>query len=158
MRYKYTPAGLKAVTETAKCSSTLGDIDVDDCYRGSPNWHSGGAMRIQYGDNGRVREQTGRAGSARRTIRSSYAQHGGLLQVTDPISDVTTDVSYYLDGKVRTVTDSGTGSAGANTNTYAYDGAGQVTVRSDQTGPDGATEGNKKTTSYAYNQAGLRSR
>lgn len=158
VRYGYTPAGLKAVTETALCSAPDPNdaVNVDDCVRtNTDTWHSGGSMRVEYGDNGRVRAQTGRAGATRRIIETSYAQHGGLNHVKDPVSDVATDVGYYLDGSIRTVTESGTGAGGANENTYAYDGAGQVTVRSDQTGATGATGGSKKTTSYAYNQAGL---
>ncbi|MFJ9317332.1 RHS repeat-associated core domain-containing protein [Pimelobacter simplex] len=150
VRYKYTPAGLKSSTEAARCESGA----VASCVPGDSSiWKSGGSLKLSYGANGRVATQTGRENGATRSIVTTYAQHGGVIQVTDPISDITTTAGYYLDGRVRTVDETGAG-GGGNQNTYAYDAIGQLSMRSDQTN-GGVTAGQKKTTSYAYNQSGL---
>ncbi|WP_308220360.1 RCC1 domain-containing protein [Pimelobacter simplex] len=150
VRYKYTPAGLKSSTEAARCESGT----VASCVPGDAAiWKSGGSLKLGYGANGRVATQTGRENGATRSIVTTYAQHGGVTQVTDPISDITTTAGYYLDGRVRTVDETGAG-GGGNQNTYAYDAMGALSMRSDQTN-GGVTAGQKKTTSYAYNQAGL---
>lgn len=148
--YRYLPAGLKSRTEIATCNSG----NVANCVRGNTAWNSGGSLKLGYGPNGRVNTQTGREDGIARTITTTYAQHGGLIQVNDPISDITTTATYYLDGTLRTAGETGTGGAG-NQNTYAYDASGQLTMRSDETGATGVTGGTEKTTSYAYSQAGL---
>lgn len=142
VQYTYSPAGLKVATETARCASG----STGACVPGNAAWNSSGTMRLTYGANGRLADQIGRDKSS---ITTAYTQDGHPKQVTDPTSSVTVTAGYYLDGRVRSVDD------GSNANTYAYDGAGQVTVRTDQTPAGGVTNGAKVTTSYAYNQAAL---
>lgn len=143
VKYTYSPAGLKNATETARCSSGT----VSNCAPSNEAaWHSSGVMRLTYGANGRVVDQGGRDKSS---ITTSYTQDGLPKRIVDPTSSVTIMADYYLDGRLRTADD------GSNQNTYAYDGAGQTTVRSDQTGTTGATAGAKVATSYAYSNAGL---
>lgn len=153
VRYQYTPAGLKAATTTAKCASTT----TASCKPGG-TWASAGTMRVTYGANGRVLDQSGHDSSDRRAITTSYTQDGHVKSVRDPISDMTTTLGYYLDGRVRTVAESGGGlisSNSANSNEYSYDASGQLTVRTDETAAGGATNGSKITTSTAYSKAGM---
>jgi len=140
--YAHAPSGAKIATETARCASGT----VANCTPGSTDWHTAGVMRLTYGANGRVADQVGKDHSS---ITTTYAQHGGPKTVSDPISDITIAAGYYLDGLPRTVND------GSNENAYAFDGLGQVSVRSDKTGSSGVTGGDTITTSYAYNDAGL---
>lgn len=158
VRYQYTPAGLKSATTTAKCNSAT----TGTCQPGNTDWNPAGTMRITYGANGRVMDQAGHNGpnsGPPRAITSSYTQDGQIKTVHDPISDMTTTAGYYLDGMLRKVTESGGGliiNNSANTNEYAYDAAGQLTVRTDQTAAGGVTtDGSKVMTSIAYSKAGL---
>lgn len=153
VRYQYTPAGLKAATTTAKCASTT----TTTCKPGG-TWTPAGTMRVTYGANGRVLDQSGHDSTDARAITTSYTQDGHVKTVRDPISDMTTTLGYYLDGKVRTVAESGGGliaTNSANTNEYAYDASGQLTVRTDETAAGGSTNGSKITTSTAYSKAGM---
>jgi YD repeat-containing protein len=81
------------------------------------------------------------------TISRSYDKAGRPANITNASTDTaavsTVTAGYYLDGTLRTATD------GDNSNTYAYDGAGRVSSRSDK---PGATD---QLTSYAYNDAGV---
>ncbi len=142
VKYTYSGHGLKIATETARCNSG----DTSACTPTNGAWASAGTMRLTYGANGRVADQIGRDKSS---ISTTYTQDGQAKKITDPTSGITVTAGYYLDGSVRTVDD------GANANTYAYDGAGQVTVRTDKTPATGLTAGATVTTSYGYNAAGL---
>lgn len=141
-RYAYSPAGWKTSTETARCTSG----EVSNCRRGNAAWSSAGTMRLNYGANGRVAEEIGRN---REAISTTYDQLGSPKRISDPTSDITIKASYYLDGMLRTVDD------GRNENTYAYDAAGEPTVRTDKTGSGGVTNGSTLATTYSYNDAGL---
>jgi RHS repeat-associated protein len=143
VRYAYSPAGVKTATETARCAS---GAHADCTPDNTSVWNSAGTMRVTYGANGRVSGQIGRSNAS---ISTTWTQDGQIATVTDPTSDITIEASHYLDGLPRTVAD------GVNTNTYAWDAAGQPTVRTDQTPASGVTGGSVKTTSYAYNDAGL---
>jgi RHS repeat-associated protein len=141
-RYAYSPAGWKTSTETARCTSG----EVSNCRRGNAAWSSAGTMRLNYGANGRVAEEIGRN---REAISTTYDQLGSPKRISDPTSDITIKASYYLDGMLRTVDD------GRNENSYAYDAAGEPTVRTDKTGSGGVTNGSTLATTYSYNDAGL---
>ena len=141
-RYAYSPAGWKTSTETARCASG----STSNCKAGESAWNSAGTMRLNYGANGRVAEEIGRN---REAISTTYDQLGGPTRISDPTSDITIKAGYYLDGMLRTVDD------GRNENTYAYDAAGEPTVRTDKTDASGVTNGSTVATTYAYNDAGL---
>ncbi|WP_436698715.1 polymorphic toxin-type HINT domain-containing protein [Nocardioides sp. BYT-33-1] len=159
MRYDYAPAGMKTVTQTARCES---DVPTA-CVPGYPKYSGAGFVKLNYGANGRLSSQEGRERASTETptksITTTYAQHGGPAQIIDGSSDITLSVGYYLDGTQRRVAESGVGAGGGgnvgNTNTYAYNGAGAVTVRTDRTGAAGVTGDETLTTSYRYNDAGL---
>ncbi|WP_436698720.1 Kelch repeat-containing protein [Nocardioides sp. BYT-33-1] len=159
VRYDYAPAGMKTVTQTARCES---DVPTA-CVPGYPKYSGAGFVKLNYGANGRLSSQEGRERASTETptksITTTYAQHGGPAQIKDESSGITINVGYYLDGSQRRVAESGVGAGGGgnvgNTNTYAYNGAGAVTVRTDRTGAAGVTGDETLTTSYRYNDAGL---
>lgn len=142
VRYSYSMAGRKVATETARCTSGA----VANCDTENSAWQSAGAMRLTYGSNGRVADEIGRT---RKSISTTYDATGGPKKVRDPISGITVDANYYLDGLPREIDD------GRNKNTYAYDAMGSTTVRTDRTSSAGSTAGNTSTTSYSYNASGL---
>ncbi len=156
VRYAYSPAGMKVATETARCTSA----SYADCTPGNTAFLTAGVVKLTYGANGRTASQVGRdrdpLEGPTTSITTTYAQNGGPAKVIDPTSGITTDVGYYLDGMTRRVSESGAGLSGTgSTNTYAYDAAGAVTVRTDKTGASGATADATITSSYRYNHAGL---
>lgn len=142
VRYGYAPSGAKITAHTARCSSD----DVEDCVPSSGDWHSAGWMRFTYGANGRPHDQVGKTSSS---ITTTYHQHGVPAQIVDPISNITIATGTYLDGSLRTVDD------GSLASSYAYDAAGQLTVRIDDPDSGSLNSGNPVTTSYRYNHAGL---
>ncbi|WGX95164.1 RHS repeat-associated core domain-containing protein [Nocardioides sp. L-11A] len=156
VRYDYAPAGMKTVTQTARCESDVPTACVpsnDDDYKGA------GFVKLNYGANGRLSSQMGRDRkfdeTPTKSITTTYAQHGGPAQIKDESSGITVNVGYYLDGTQRRVAESGVGGGVGNTNTYAYNGSGAVSVRTDTTESSGVTGGSTKVTSYRYNAAGL---
>ncbi|WP_182378675.1 polymorphic toxin-type HINT domain-containing protein [Nocardioides sp. WS12] len=155
-RYAYSPAGMKVATETARCSSAT----YTDCAPGNSNFLTAGVVKLTYGANGRPTSQVGRdrdpLEGPTTSITTTYSQHGGPAKIIDPTSGITIEAGYYLDGMTRRVTETGAGlDSKGNTNTYAYNGSGAVTVRTDKTGVSGATSDATATTSYRYNHAGL---
>ncbi len=156
VRYAYSPAGLKTSTETGRCTSA----SHTDCDPGNASFLSAGVVKLTYGANGRPASQVGRdrdpLEGPSTSITTTYSQDGGPARVIDPTSGITVETGYYLDGAVRRVTESGSGTGGqGNTNTYAYNAAGSVSVRTDSTSASGVTDGAAVATSYRYNQAGL---
>ncbi|MEV5000148.1 Kelch repeat-containing protein [Nocardioides sp. LML1-1-1.1] len=156
VRYAYSPAGLKVSTESARCASG----DWSQCVPGNGSYQSAGFVRLTYGANGRPASQVGRdrdpTEGPTTSITTTYSQQGTPVKVIDPTSGITVEAGYYLDGTTRSVTESGTGLAGSgSSNTYAYNGGGAVTVRTDKTGASGVTNGATVASSYRYNQAGL---
>ncbi|MBN9619292.1 MAG: RHS repeat protein, partial [Actinobacteria bacterium] len=140
--YGYTPSGQKASTDVGTCAST----DTTQCVPGNAAWHEGRTQRYTYAPDGLNIAQLGTNQAA---ITTSYDQAGRPVTIADAKSGITISASYYLDGLLRTASD------GTNSNTYAYNGAGSPTVRTDATGSSGITAGVTKTTSYAYNDADL---
>ena len=140
--YDYTPSGQKASVQTGQCSSGV----QMNCNNRAVTMNSGGTQKFTYGPNGLNLDQIGRNGES---ITTGYDQVGRPTSVTDPTSGVTVTANYYLDGMLR-----GTGD-GSVTSTYAYDGSGALTARSDLTGSAGITAGATNRTSYVYNDAGL---
>lgn len=137
-RFTYTPAGLKSTSRTGTCTSS----DLTHCVPGDAAWQDGGTLRFTYTPAGANLTQTSRTG---KTISTGYDRGGRPSTVSDSATGTVVAATYYLDGLVRTVND------GLNANTYAYNGAGQLTVRSDN--PAGSA--GPKITSVNYLDAGL---
>lgn len=137
-RYSYTPAGVKSAQRTGLCTSS----DPTNCAPGNSAWQDGGTQRLTYAPTGANLTQTGRDS---KVITFGYDRGGRLASVADDTSGTTVQATYYLDDLLRTVTD------GNNTNTYAYDAAGNPTSRSDN--PAGSSPA--AVSSVAYNDAGL---
>jgi RHS repeat-associated protein len=153
-RYSYTPAGLKAVTQMATCASA----DTTNCVPGNAAYNVGQTTKLTYAPNGLVIDQIG---SDNQSITTRYDQAGRAKEIIDPLSDITLKATYYLDGLPRTVTDArpATTPDALSSNTYAYNAAGQTTVRTVTTPTDAVTgpitAGAVKRTSYSYNQSAL---
>jgi len=149
--YGYDNAGRKTTVTSAVVGPAVNGIN--------PVITPGLPQLFGYGANDRQTSQTGRADSSVESISTSYDPAGNPLCVIDAPAaaagscsspapgSTTTSNTYYLDGLLRTVSETVAGAA--RTTSYAYDGSGHLTARRQ----DGLIQ--SQTTTYTYNDAGL---
>jgi RHS repeat-associated protein len=146
--YTYGPAGQKISTDTATVNTNTQGVVTSTA--------DAGAETASYLPDGLASVQTGRGDTG--TITTTYNPDGQPTSVVNAGSDgaTTINLGYYLDDTLRSdasapTSDDGCGT-GCDTQNYAYNGAGQMTVETDQ---PGGSSGTVNTTSVADDDAGL---
>jgi RHS repeat-associated protein len=123
--YSYDDAGRKiqqATTETNPPQGQAGNL---------------GSLQFTYFPNDRLSSETGRGGE---TLTYLYDPAGHQTSINDSTTNVTTNATYYLDGRLRT-----SGDVNVFSDVSAYDGAGSPA----------STSLNGNRIDYAYNDAEL---